>query len=257
VRKSQEERSTASANLLAGNDIGTDYTGGKALGNSSSGVEIAGNNNTVGGSTSAARNTIASNSSNGVQIDSSASGTVVQGNFIGTNSGGASLGNGSNGVSIAGNNNTIGGSVGADGNTIANNNAAGVLVNIGTGNAILKNSIVAEAGQLGISLTNNGNNKVAAPSLTSASYSGGSLTVTGTYTAPLANVSYVVQFYASPSSNEGAVYLGMGTFTPTSTGTHSFTFTVAITAVGSNPLITATLTDSSGDTSEFSLGVSV
>jgi hypothetical protein len=125
---------------------------------------------------------------------------------------------------------------------------------------VLARSIIFGRSQIALgsrSLGNGGNNNVAAPSISSASYSGGTLMVSGTYSAPVANVSYVIQFFASPSSGEGAVYIGMATVTPTSTGTHSFTFTTATTAVIANPIITATITDSSGDSSEFSLGISV
>jgi hypothetical protein len=77
--------------------------------------------------------------------------------------------------------------------------------------------------------------------------------VTGSFTAPTANVSYVLEFFANPSGDaEVKIYLGSLTVTPTSTGTQNFTFTTTTTVTGSDPLITATLTDPSGDTSAIS-----
>src|SRR5262249_48936439 len=87
---------------------------------------------------------------------------------------------------------------------------------------------------------------------------GGTLTVHGSFTAPTANVGYVLDFFANPTGDaEGKIYFGSLTLTPTRTGTIPFTFTTATTVTGTNPLITATLTDASGDTSSFSNGVKV
>ena len=166
------------------------------------------------------------------------------------------MGNVANGVEIVGNNNTIGGSVAGLGNTIADNSGDGVLVSVGTGDTITSNSIFANTGG-NISLTNGGNNNVASPSITSATYSGGKLTVGVSFDAPIANVSYAIALFASASNDEGAVYLGTVTLTPTNTGTQSFTYVTTTTVVTSNPIITATITDSSGDTSEFSPGIEV
>ncbi len=247
--------STGSNNLVAGNYIGTDYTGKLALANSGNGIQIQGNNNTIGGTRGQGVNILSGNSGNGVQIDSSASGTLVEGNFIGIGISNAVLGNGSNGIRIAGNNNTIGGTASLAGNTIANDGGNGVLVSIGIGNVISRNSIYSNTAG-GISLTNNGNNNLAAPSLTSATLSGGKLTVTGSFTAPTANVAYVLEFFANVSGDaEGKIYLGSLTVTPTTTGVRFFNFSVNTTVTGTYPIITATLTDATGDTSAFSNGV--
>jgi parallel beta-helix repeat protein len=165
--------------------------------------------------------------------------------------------NSGNGVTIVGTNNTLGGSVAAAGNIIAYNSGDGVLVSVGVGNTITSNSIFANAA-LGIALSNGGNNTLSAPNLLTAVVSGSTLTVTGSFTAPTANVSYVLQFFANPSGDaEGKVYLGSLTVTPTTTGTQLFTFTTTTTVTGTYPLITATLTDSGDGTSEFALGIAV
>ena len=92
---------TLSGSLVQGNFIGTDVTGSIAVGNASDGVLInfGSANNTIGGTTPAARNLISGNGANGVRSDYHPN--TVQGNFIGTQVNGVSpLGNGANGVLI-------------------------------------------------------------------------------------------------------------------------------------------------------------
>jgi hypothetical protein len=111
---------------------------------------------------------------------------------------------------------------------------------------------------LGISLASGANNNIAAPTVLTATLSGSTLKVTGTFNAATANVSYVLEFFANASGDaEGKIYLGSLTVPPTSTGTESFSFTTTTSVTASNPVITATLTDNTGDTSEFSGGVTV
>ena len=141
--------------------------------------------------------------------------------------------------------------------TTPDNGGDGVLVSVGVGNTLTSNSIFANAA-LGIALSNGGNNDLAAPNLLTAVVTGSTLTVTGSVTAPTANVSYVLEFFANPSGDaEGKIYLRSLTVTPTSTGTQNFTFNTTTTVTGTYPLITATLTDNTGDTSQFSSGVTV
>jgi hypothetical protein len=258
--------STAADNQVLGNDVGTDYTGTSAVGNSGNGIEILGAGNTLGGTVSGAGNIISGNSSAGVVIASSASGTLVQGNSIGLNVSGAALGNGGYGVSISSNNNTIGGGDAGAGNSIASNQTGGVLVNAGSGNTISQNSIFANGSSNtdpGITLSNGGNNNLAAPSLKSAKLHGHrhthtKLIVKGSFTPPTAKATYVLEFFANPTGDaEGQIYLGSLTVTPKNTRTHKFTFSTTTTVTGTNPLITVTLTDAAGDTSAFSNGVTV
>jgi hypothetical protein len=220
------------------------------------GIEVAGNSNTLGGASFGLGNVLSGNSSDGLRLDSLATNNVIQRNYVGTDyTGKNAVANSGNGVAIVGNNNTLGGSAAAAGNTIAYNSGDGVLVSVGVGNTLTSNSIFANAA-LGIALSNGGNSTLAAPNLLTAVVSGGTLTVTGSFTAPTANVSYVLQFFANPSGDpEGKVYLGSLTVMPTSTGSQSFSFSTTTSAVLSNPLITATLTDSGDGTSEFSLGI--
>lgn len=97
---------TAEANLVQGNFIGTDRTGSFAIGGGAGGgvaVDIAGDNNTIGGPSSGARNIISGNGGAGVSINGTGRplGNTVRGNFIGTDvTGTVGLGNGGGGVSI-------------------------------------------------------------------------------------------------------------------------------------------------------------
>ena len=138
---------SATGNLVAGNYIGTDLTGTKALGNAYSGVEIADSawNNTIGGTTAGDRNVISGNAQAGVFIHGSATGNLVAGNFIGTNvTGTKALGNAYSGVEIADSawNNTIGGTTAGDRNVISGNAKGGVFIHdSATGNLVAGNYI--------------------------------------------------------------------------------------------------------------------
>ena len=130
----------ASNNVVEGNFIGTNDNGTAAVPNGSDGVVIEGGatNNTIGGTTAAARNVISGNGWDGVHIvNSGTTGNVVEGNFIGTNAAGnAALGNGASGVAIFGgaSSNTVGGyattggASAADRNVISGNAVYGVYI---------------------------------------------------------------------------------------------------------------------------------
>src|SRR5579884_2643980 len=134
--------STASGTLVQGDWIGVNSSDA-ALGNGGNGLSIAGNNNTVGGTVTAARNLISGNGNDGVKIDSSGSGNRVLGNYIGVNTyDTAVLGNSGNGIEIAGNSNTIGASYAVAPNEISGNTGDGVLLDSGSsGNQVLGNYI--------------------------------------------------------------------------------------------------------------------
>lgn len=132
-------------NIIEGNYIGTDITGQfarpypQALAGDqreSQGIIIdSSQNNTIGGTTAAARNIISGNRDVGVVVERSfrlfsISGNRIIGNYVGLNVGGnAGLGNGSNGVVIlTGANNSIGGTVAGARNVISANGAPGVAL---------------------------------------------------------------------------------------------------------------------------------
>ena len=129
-------------NTIEGNFIGTDVTGTISRGNGQSGVWVSTSNNTIGGTTPAARNVISGNNVRGVMIVET--GNIVQGNFIGTDVTGAfDLGNSNSGVFIsATSGNIIGGTVAGARNLISGNDNAGVsLTNGSTGNTVQGNFI--------------------------------------------------------------------------------------------------------------------
>ncbi|MCY2951361.1 MAG: right-handed parallel beta-helix repeat-containing protein [Planctomycetota bacterium] len=128
-------------NLIQGNFVGTDTSGGNKLGNVLSGIIIVpvdgasdgASNNTIGGTTPGARNIISGNGQAGVAIVGGTTGSTgnrITGNYVGLNAAGtASIGNDNGGITImdAGGN-YIGGSTRADGNVITGNGYAGVYL---------------------------------------------------------------------------------------------------------------------------------
>jgi hypothetical protein len=131
----------AVANQVQRNFIGTDGTGTLAVPNAD-GVLLASpaTGNTIGGTTTAARNLISGNTSSGVDIQ--ASQNIIQGNYVGTDrSGLQSLPNGT-GITVDGSSNTIGGTAVGAGNLISGNAVDGVDISAGqSGNQLLGNRI--------------------------------------------------------------------------------------------------------------------
>ncbi len=252
----------ATANLVAGNLIGTDKSGKVDRGNSNQGVLIEGAfGNTVGGTTAAARNVISANQW-GIQIDGAAATlNLVEGNNVGTDiTGNAPLGNEINGIILTGNAsaNTIGGTGGGQGNLIAYNVQAGVLVQSGTGDSILSNSMYSN-GQQGIALAG-GNHSQSAPTLTGTSGGGTGSNVEGSLTS-VANTSFLIQFFSSqladPSGvGQGQTFLGSTVVTTGPGGIAAINFNVASgLAIGTFMTVTAT-NQNTGDSSGFSNAVS-
>jgi hypothetical protein len=136
---------TTTGNQVVGNFVGVEINSAFAVPNTFDGVLIAfgASNNTVGGTTPSARNTISGNMGSGVFIqDSGTTGNLIQRNFIGTDSTGAmALGNGQDGVTIDGSSgNTVGGPLG--GNSIAGNMLAGVSITGGASLNIVRENLI-------------------------------------------------------------------------------------------------------------------
>ncbi len=119
--------------LVAGDKIGTDQSGSTALANQW-GVRIDGGakNNTIGGTSSAARDVISGNLSMGVFIsDAGTSGNFVEGDYIGTNAAGtAAIWNEINGVDIVSGatGNIVGGTTAGARDVISGNLYSGLVV---------------------------------------------------------------------------------------------------------------------------------
>jgi hypothetical protein len=269
----------ATLNVVEGNFIGTDLTGTLALGNGGDGIEINGVINTIGGTTPGSGNVISVNAGRGINV-ATGDGSFVRGNLIGTDvTGTAPLGNKGPGVEIAASNVMVGGTTAGSGNVIAFNGAndgigGGVLV-YGAGNTIRRNSIFANTSLpgghgLGIDLggdgvtpndpcdVDTGPNKLQNfPIITSVAYGASSTTVHAVLNSA-ASTMYDLDFYANPSCSprpqgflQGETYLG--TTAVTTDGSCNATLDVVLpVAVAAGSRLTATATDPSGNTSEFS-----
>ncbi|MBC8876496.1 MAG: cadherin domain-containing protein [Planctomycetes bacterium] len=266
--------SGAGGNVIEGNYVGTNVSGNAALPNGGDGIEITSANNTVGGLGVGSRNVIAGNGQNGIRINGpAASGNTVLGNSIGTDSSGSlDLGNTGAGIWIAnGSGNTIGDIVSGAGNTVAYNQDAGVTVEQGSANEIRGNAIYDNSG-VGIDLGADGvtandasdgdtgaNDLQNYPSLDLAIVSASEIVINGSINST-PDTTIEIDFYSStvgdPSDyGEGEVHLGSESVTTDSSGNASFSvmFTGVTTSAGDT--ISATATDPSGSTSEFSRNV--
>src|SRR2546425_8526839 len=262
---------SSAGNIVQGNFIGINAAGTAALGNGT-GVVVTQPNNTIGGTTPGAGNVISGNTLTGLFIFTTS--TQVQGNLIGTNAGGDALGNLRWGITIGGSNNAIGGISSGAGNTIAFNRLGGILVARGsnTGNAIRSNSIHSNAG-LGIDLNEDGvtqndscdldlgpNNRQNFPDLSSAVSAGGNTTIQGTLNAA-AQTTFTIEFFSNSACDssgfgEGQTFIGSTTVTTSSSCNATFNVSFPHSIAGGSS-ITATATDPSGNTSEFSRCVQV
>jgi hypothetical protein len=241
---------------IEGNFLGTDPSGTIAEGNGGPGVQFVGaSDSTIGGTSLASRNLISGNNLEGVFIRGGtslgrdpANNNLVRGNLIGTQKDGIKpLGNGSDGLSIIDSAASF-----PDGTHDAN------------GNSILSNSIFSN-GAIGIDLlgddgpnTNDAGDTDAGPNrlqnkpvLSSAKTVSGTTTVKGTLNSRPTET-YTVQFFSSPSGNQGRTFLGSKIVKTDASDKASFTFSPSgKVAAGQRVTATATRTKT-GDTSEFS-----
>ena len=265
----------ASGNVVQGNFIGTDATGSADLGNGDNGVQIAdAPDNAIGGLQAGEGNVISGNGWGIFIVGAEAKGNVVQGNLIGTDAtGSADLGNGVDGVLISdAPDNTIGGAQAGEGNVIAFNDFSGVAVGSSPEDTSVSNSIrgneIYSNGALGIDIGDDGvsanddldadagpNNFQNFPVITSALATESSTRIVGSL-GSLPNEEYTLDFYASSEADvsnhgEGERYLGSAIVMSDGFGEASFDVTFA-EKTRSGEFITATATDSTGSTSEFS-----
>ncbi|HEY6806774.1 MAG TPA: Calx-beta domain-containing protein [Pyrinomonadaceae bacterium] len=269
-----------SGNLIQGNYVGTDVSGQNKIENSNCGIAIfnSSNNNVIGGTVAGARNVVSGNSWGICIIGSSGlpASNVIQGNYVGLAADGKSpLGNRVQGISVSNaNNTTIGGGTPGSGNTIAFNGPT-VESGVGTGldvlsgeNHTIRGNSIFSNGRLGIDLGSDGvtnndsgdgdsgpNFRQNFPVITNVTISAGSANIQGTLNS-VANTNFQLDFYAnsvcdSGGFGEGARWLGSAPVTTSAVGDTNFNlnFSVSLTA---GQVITATATDPSGNTSEFS-----
>ena len=278
----------ASDVLVQGNLIGTERTGGSALGNScgvSIGVTGPGANPTlnarIGGEnvgTSAPRNVISGNTRCGIEVVSG-QGHVIEGNLIGLAAFPIALiPNGGPGIHVRGGNAIrIGAATaGAVSNGIAGNAGPGVLIasdpmHVPQGVAVYGNSIFGNEG-LAIDLAPNGvtgvtlndpldadsgpNDLQNFPELTGVSLMAGGTRLTGRIQST-PNTSYFIDFYSIPSCDPsghggGSSYLGDVTISTGADGEATFQRVFEGAPETGFATATATRASSGGPTSEFS-----
>ena len=268
---------SGSGDTFLGNFIGTDVTGTVLFGLGEHGFAVNGTNHVIGGPGADDGNIVAGAAFyNGLELNGS--GHVVYGNSIGTDrTGTIDLGNLHAGIVGIGSDLTIGGTSPGQGNTIAFNAASGysgVLVQ-GQGVRIRGNRIYANAG-LGIDLyvglttgvtPNDPGDGDAGPNgaqnfpilLTTgpAAPLGSGTHITGVLNST-ASTTFDIDFYSNPACApraqeylEGQDYIGSTQVTTDGSGNISFDVTLP-TTVAPGARITATATDPSGNTSEFS-----
>jgi CSLREA domain-containing protein len=260
--------------VIKGNYIGTDATGTVGFGAT---YGITTDNHPAGtiiGGALAGEGNLISGNSIGIQLGDGASGTVIQGNRIGTDAGGTKpLPNRGDGIHITtpSNLSIIGGTAPGEGNTIAYNCSNGIAVAASTGWALLGNSIYSNVG-LGISLQDSdtlplandfgdsdtgANNLQNFPQITAAPITAGFVDIAGTLNS-LASTSYRLEFFSGigchlAGNGEGRHFLGSLDVITDSNGNASFGSGAASYAVpAAHTVFTATATDPSGNTSEFS-----
>lgn len=270
--------STGDLTRVEGNKIGSNLAGTGAIPNSLSGIVVKASGIGIGFSNNAPSvNLIVGNGGSGVAISGTADGVTVYNNLIGVTAGGAALGNAGNGVLVQGCATNI--RVGDDvtipvaANTIAFNGADGVSIsNICLGLppaspppttvTVRRNSIYSNS-SLGIDLGPNGptlndvgdtdtgpNGLQNFPVLVKASPA----QIYGTFNS-LPNQSYKMDIFQAPTCSssgygEGRNLLGTVNLGTDASGNAVYNLTGFVISVGQ--IITATVTDASGNTSEFS-----
>jgi CSLREA domain-containing protein len=278
---------SATGSVIEGNYIGTDAAGASAVGNDS-GLFIGASGVTVGGTTPAARNIIAGNNGTGILI--LGSNTTVRGNYIGVAADGSTpLPNAGDGVVILSSvnssgivvsdahDNVVGGTAAGQANVIAFNGRNGIVVSehshggvFNRANSFRGNSLYSNALQ-GISLARVGsveesNDALDAddgpnglqnyPLVTSyAPAAGGGTRARGSLDSR-PNMTYALDFYANSTCDgsgqgEGQALLGSASVTTDGAG-HAAIDTTLPALPSALPVLTATATDPSGNTSEFS-----
>jgi hypothetical protein len=275
-----DSRPGVTGTVIQGNYIGTNAMGTAAIPNglvsdpTSCGVDLTGGV-LLGGSLAGQGNLISGNTNANIIIEGD--GNQIYGNKIGTTAAGAAgIVNLGPGILFAsGNNNSIGGTLAGQGNTIAFNTGAGIAMppSAGTGNTILGNSIYSNTG-LGIDLNNDGvtandpgdgdtgpNNLQNYPVLTSATIvSTTQANFVGTLNST-ANNQFRIEFFSNAAQDptghgEGQTYLGFVNVTTDGSGNASFNTTLTAT-ISAGSFVSATATKSNAtfttftDTSEF------
>ncbi len=273
-----------SGTTIQGNSIGVNATESSPLGLTVTGIWLAAGDSSgmAVANTTIEDNVIGGSTDSGILIDSStsvggseSSNNDIVGNFIGTDRAGtADLGNGGAGIDVTGpmtDVNRIGAL--ANGNVIANNGGDGVAVAATSRLVRIRGNEIRDNGGLGIDLADAGdpsdgvtpndatdadagaNDLLNTPTLADVVQNGADVDYSGSLdTAP--NTDVDVDVYESSDcdlsgSGEGATHVASDTVNSGAGGTDPFVISAPGT-VTDGASYTATATDTSGNTSEFS-----
>jgi hypothetical protein len=281
---------TGQTALVAGNYIGTDASGTKSVPHDfsefSTAIKVLGGSASshvvIGGSDRGAGNVISGNGESielgesfvaGFQVSHPAHYVTVAGNLIGTTADGKGrLGNGSGIHIVDSDNNTIGGTDPANGNTIAYNTNQGIEVQrilsqySASSNRLLSNriygnglrGIILHAGQGALVPVPNDpqdsdtgpNNLQNYPILTSASIANGTATITGTLNST-PNTQFTIQFFADSRNLAEPIETYLGSTSVMTDGNGDAAYSANLPISDGNVFINAAATSASGDTSEY------
>ena len=210
----------STANVIAGNFIGTDITGTIDLGNLITGLYLdEGDDNVIGGTEAGAGNLISGNDGFGV-VCAEADGTQILGNRVGTRADGMSmLGNTVTGIGLANSSNcTIGGTAPGSRNVISGNEQSGIFVYAddglpADGNVIQGNYIGTDAAGLaqignfsrGIALEDTTNTLVGGTTPEARNVVSGNLASGVLIYNPLATANRIVGNYIGPNAAGAAL----------------------------------------------------
>ena len=249
---------------IQGNFIGTDVTGTLPLGNVY-GISIPNSNCVV------KDNVIAASTSQAI-ISEGGANEVIQGNFIGTDvSATLDLGNGGGAMAVGGNNWTIGGTAPGEGNVIAFNHPPyGGVANGGPQGTRIRGNRMFGNTPLGIDLypsgvtpndpgdADGGPNGLQNFPIINTVTPGASTTHIQGILNSTASTLFDIDFYSGPACLafpqgflQGENYLGSIQISTDGSGNATFSTDVPYVLTAGQP-VTATATDPSGNTSEFS-----
>ena len=256
-------------NEVIGNYIGTDITGQSAIPNENNGIfaEAGSTHNIIH------NNVIAGNTLASIALYAGADSTTIYANKIGVAVTGGSL-NGlqGRGITIGSSGNTIGGLNAANEGNIIANLSTSIVIDSGMHNRILGNSIY-NCGNMGIIFGNTSlpipndpldidtgvNGYQNYPVITNVTLiSDSTVNISGTFNST-PNSEFRVEFFSSPTPAtslycSGKYFMGYIMLNTDNNGDANFSLT-NMDANLSSGVISATATDSTGNTSEFARGV--
>jgi parallel beta-helix repeat protein len=246
--------------VTTGSDIDIGGTGaGQAniiSNNGMNGISTTGTSSTV----QVTGNTISGNDAYGLSFNPLTNSSALSNTVTNNASGGALVASTSSGIAI-------GGTSAGEGNRISGNNGPGIAVGANasdtTSDITIRGNNIFDNSGLDIDLGNDGatpnapagvtrtgpNGLINYPVITSFQH--GSAIIQGTYEGP-ANETFTLDFYMSETAaSTGKTWIGSGQVTTDGSGTVTFNFTFNVN-VPAGWVISATATDSLGNTSEFS-----